>query len=340
MPPIASETEWPGDPSTIWEHTLARRVSRVARPREAPWPESVDEVAKWEDPDGFGRIELYHAPIFWVCLPVVALGFLIYGTVTNPDGIGWSGNVFDETVQGGPWNFWIFWVGVILWLLIAVGVLVFRSRFVAPEIRKDNEWIYAHGIPCAIHRSPFNWSDGEGGDWPTWIAIDHRAPPEQAGRIVCAFRAWLSHDEVQGNLEFGSLRDHTVIASAELFGEAAAGGYFVGRIPAAGTVDEVEKYRWVLVTPPRPDEIGDTTTSNSQTGAGPESQWQRASVTAVPAEKDLRKFRARLRRKAARGRAQCADRAHPDAPRAVPQLMPPVPHSRAGDEGADHDEKG
>jgi len=284
----------------MWEHASVGRVSRVKRPLEVPWPESVDEVAKWEDPDGFGRTELYHAPIFWVCLPVAALGFLIYGAVTDPGGIGWTGNVFDESVQGGPWNFWIVWVGVLLWLLIAVGVLVFRAWFVASEVHKDNEWIYQHGIPCDIHRSSFDWSDGEGGTTPTWIAIDHRVPHEQARRIVCAFRAWLSDGHVQGELAFGSLCEHTVIASAELFGEEAAGGYFVGRIPAIWTVDKLQKYRWVLVTPPRPDEAGDTTTNNRQTDAVPESQWQRASVTAVPPEEKLLKFRARLRRQSAR----------------------------------------
>jgi len=41
-----------------------------------------------EDPDCFDRTELYHAPIFWVALPVVMLGFLIYGAVTGPGSVG------------------------------------------------------------------------------------------------------------------------------------------------------------------------------------------------------------------------------------------------------------
>lgn len=300
MLPTASETPWPGDPAMLWEQASTARAPKLARPREVPWPQSVDEVAKWEDPDGFGWTELYHAPIFWVFLPVVALGFLIYGAITNVDGIGWTANIFDETVQGGPWNFWLVWVGVLLWLLIALGVLVLRAGFVASEVRKDNAWIYAHGIACDIHRSPFDWSDGEGGSTPTWIAIDHRVSDEQARRIVCAFQVWLSHAEVQGNLEFGSLREHAVIASSELFGEEAAGGYFVGRISVFGTAYELEKYRWVIVTPPRPDESGDIITKNGSIDAGAESGWRHASVTTVPAGKELRKFREQLRRKAAR----------------------------------------
>jgi hypothetical protein len=298
--PVASETQWPGDPSTVWAQALTARVPRLTRPRQVPWAQSIDEIAKWEDPDGFGRTEIYHAPIFWVFLPLVALGFLIYGALTNADGIGWTASVFDETVQGAPWNFWIFWVGVLLWLLVAVGVLVLHVGFVAPEVRKDNAWIYAHGIPCDIHSSPFDWSDGEGGSTPTWIAIDHRVPDEQADRIVCAFQAWLSHEEVKGNLEFGSLRDHAVIASSDVFGEEAAGGYFVGRIPAFGTAGDLEKYRWVIVTPPRLDERGDIITRDGAVDAGTGSGWRHASVTTVPAAKELRKFRERLRRKAAR----------------------------------------
>lgn len=300
MRPVASETQWPGDPSTVWAQTLTARVPKLRRPRQVPWAQSIDEIAKWEDPDGFGRTELYHAPIFWVFLPVVALGFLIYGALTNADGIGWTASIFDETVQGGPWNFWLVWVGVLLWLLVAVGVLVLHVGFVAPEVRKDNAWIYTHGIPCDIHLSPFGWSDGEGGSTPTWIAIDHRVPDEQAERIVCAFQAWLSHEEVRGNLEFGSLREHAVIASSEVFGEEAAGGYFVGRIPAFGTAGDLEKYRWVIVTPPRPDESGDIITRDGSVDAGTESGWRHARVTTVPAAKELRKFRERLRRKAAR----------------------------------------
>lgn len=340
MHPMEPETQWPGDPSTVWEQTLTARVPKLLRPGEMPRPQSIDEVAKWEDPDGFGRTELYHAPIFWVFLPVAALAFLIYGAITNADGSGWTANIFDETVQGGPWNFWLVWVGVLLWLLIAVGVLALRAGLVAPEVRKDNAWIFAHGIPCDIHLSPFGWSDGEGGTTPTWIAIDHRVPDEQAGRIVCAFQVWLSHEKVQGNLEYGPLREHAVIASSELFGEEAAGGYFVGRISAFGTASELEKYRWVIVTPPRPDESGDIITKNGSIEAGAESGWRHASVTTVPPLKELRKFREKLRRQAARKRTQGADRAHPDAPRSVPQLMAPVPRLHAGDEGADHGKNG
>ncbi|MGI8306936.1 hypothetical protein [Saccharopolyspora hattusasensis] len=81
------------------------------RPREVPRPESVDEVAKWEDPDGLGRTELIYAPTFWVLLPLAALGYLIWGTITDP-GDGWTGNLFDDSPSGNLWNYWLIWAAV------------------------------------------------------------------------------------------------------------------------------------------------------------------------------------------------------------------------------------
>lgn len=52
----------PGNPITVGTgiHWPRRGPRATAR---GPRPESVDEVAKWEDPDGFGKIELFYAPL-------------------------------------------------------------------------------------------------------------------------------------------------------------------------------------------------------------------------------------------------------------------------------------
>ncbi|AXK35349.1 hypothetical protein DVA86_24585 [Streptomyces armeniacus] len=244
-----------------------------------PRPESVDEVAKWEDPDGLGRTELYYAPIFWVLLPLAALGYLIWGTVTDP-GDGWTGNLLDDNSPGNLWNFWLVWAGAAVWLLIALGVLVFRFSLTS-QVRADNEWIHQHSIPCSVHHSPYRSDDGEGGSWPTFIAIDHRTADEQATRIHLGLHVWLSHEGVRGELDSGSLRERRVISSTELFGEEAAGGFYLRSIPGFGPAEDFEAHRWVLLTEPRDGE-GD------------------ATVTTVPRHKKLQKIRRRLRRKAAR----------------------------------------
>lgn len=42
----------PGRPAAVWQHVAECPVMDLARPREAPRPESVAEVATWE---GHGR---------------------------------------------------------------------------------------------------------------------------------------------------------------------------------------------------------------------------------------------------------------------------------------------
>ncbi|WP_406249034.1 hypothetical protein ACI7YT_03170 [Microbacterium sp. M] len=283
------QTVWPGDPSTVWARAAATRLPVFVRPGRAPRPESIDEVARWEDPSGFDRIEFYYAPTFWVCLPLAALGVMIHGAITNPTGIGWGGTVFGESVQAGPWSYWIAWVGIVIWLLVSVAVLAFRVRVAAPEARKDAEWIHTHGIAHSIHPSPYKTSDGEGGTWPTFIAIDHRLPEEQAAMIFRALDAWLSQPDVQGELEFGSLQVRAPITSAELFGPRGAGGLYLGSIPGFDSVGDFLEHEWVLVSDPRdPDDDG----------AGGKH------VTTVPTEPELRRIRARLRRRAERRSAR------------------------------------
>lgn len=277
------QTLWPGDPATMWAQAAASRLPTFVRPGRVPRPESVDEVARWEDPGGFDRTEFYYAPIFWVCLPVAALGVMIHGAITNPTGIGWSGNIFGESVQAGPWSYWIVWLAVIIWLLGAIGVLVFRVRVVAPDARKDAEWIYATSVPHSIHPSPYKINDGEGGLWPTFIAIDHRIPDEKAARVFRALQAWLSQPEVQGELEFGSLQGRAPITSAELFGPFGDGGLYLGSIPGFGSAPAFLEHEWVLISEPR------------EPGGAKEKH-----VTTVPTVEDLRKIRAKLHKTAER----------------------------------------
>ncbi|WP_420039060.1 hypothetical protein [Gordonia sp. MP11Mi] len=246
------------------------------RPRDAPSPESADEVGRWDDPDGLGRTELIYAPIFWVCLPLAVLGYLIWGILVHP-GDGWTGNLFDEDVTGNLWNFWIAWTGVGLWLLVASGVLAFRLSLIK-DVHAQNEWIFKHGVLHTIHRSPFDSDDGEGGSWPTFIAIDHRVTDERATRLYQALHTWLSDDAVQVAFDSGALHHRGTIATAELFGDDAADGYFLSTIPGSDTAAHFAGHRWVLITPSVDD-------------------GREITVTTVPLEKKLRRIRRKLHRK-------------------------------------------
>lgn len=275
---IGRRTSFPGDVRGIWARASRGYLRPMTRPHDVPRPESVAEVARWEDPDGFGRTELYHAPIFWVCLPLAALGFLIWGMVTDP-GDGWAADPFDDS-GGQIWNSWLAWVAVAVWLLIATGILLLRVG-ITSEVRADNEWIFQHGVPCSIHLSPFARSGGEGESWPTFIGIDHRLSDEHAASIHQAFHDWLSDPEVQGELDSGSLQTRDVIASEELFGGAAAGGYYLSSLPGFGSASDFAAHEWALLTAPR-EAGGDM------------------SVTAVPREEKRARIRRKVRARSAR----------------------------------------
>jgi len=269
---IGGRTSFPGDPHGIWQRAPAGPVVRFDRPPAAPRPESVAEVAKWEDPNGFGRTELYHAPIFWVCIPLAVLGLLIWGIITDPRD-GWTGNLFSDD-DGQPWHFWLVWVGVVIWLLVAVGVLVLHIA-VARTLPAEHEWILRHGRPCSLHASPYARSGGEGETWPTFIAIDESLPDGRAALIHQALHSWLAGGDVQGELEGGALADRSVISAQELFGDDAVGGYYLSGIPEFGSADHFSAHQWVLITPPRdPDD--------------------EPNVTTVPLEKKREKIRRRL----------------------------------------------
>ncbi|WP_406409544.1 hypothetical protein OG923_12005 [Streptomyces halstedii] len=274
-----------GRPATVWQHIAESPGTGLVRAREVPRPESVQEVAKWEDPDGLGKVELHYAPAFWALLPLTALGYLAWGTVTHPGGHDWVGTVFGETVHGPPWSHWFVWAIVGIWLLIALGVLALRTNL-ASEVRKDNQWIFEHGTAHTIHRSPFTHDGGEGFTSPTFIAIDHRIDDAQAARIHQALYTWLSDGTVQEQLSRRTLRrPQGVIAAQDIFGPEATGGYYVESVPGFGSADDFEAHRWALVTEPR-------------------DERSEPNVTTVPCGKKLRRIRSKLRRRAARRSGQ------------------------------------
>jgi len=272
---IGQRDSFPGGVHDTWARASRGYLRPMVRPHDVPRPESVAEVAGWEDPNGFGRTELYHAPIFWVCLPLAALGFLIWGIITDP-GDGWSADPFGGS-GSRLWNGWFVWVAVAVWLLIMIGVLLVNIA-AAAEVRADNAWIFAYGIPYSIHISPYRSTGGEGESWPTFIGIDHRLPDKKAFVVHQALHDWLSQSEVQTELESGSLSRRSVISAQELFGDDAEGGYYIESIPGFGSDDHFAAHRWVLITEPRDPASED----------GP-------TVTTVPLEEKREKIRRRLR---------------------------------------------
>jgi|GEM_PF-2615191 len=284
----------PADPALIWAHVIASTPPRLKRPREVPRPESVDEVAKWDDLDGLGRTELLYAPIIWLLLPLGAIGFLGHETVTDPDGAHWTVTIGHDVV--GEWQVSalpLVWIGVALWLLWAINELVVRLRR-RTIIRMTNEWVFENGAAHSLHLAPYEADDGEGGSWPTFIAIDHRTTDEQAARLHQALRTWVSERATRDALAFGSLHKRSAISTTELFGADASGGYFLGSIPVSGTAADVAAQEWVLIT------------------KSPEGTVD-AEVTPVPRERQLLAIRRKLRRRRGnRGRDQRRARSGPD----------------------------
>lgn len=268
----SSETTAPeGEPlyPAAWARATDERAPRVRRPRDVPRPESVEEVAMWAGSEDFRRTVLIYAPAFWVLLPLAAIGFLIWGTVTDP-GDGWTADLFDDDETGQPWNFWQIWVGVGIWLLIAMCVLLLRLSAL-PELRAENRWIYEHGVAYSLHRASVDYDDGEASGWPTYIALDHRLGVNEATRIHEAFEQWLA---MAGLPPSGS----EPISSTRLFGAHVKGGYFFLHLPVSQTAGDTTKHQWMLITQPRGDETG-------------------VIVTPVPPEKQLQRMRARAQQK-------------------------------------------
>lgn len=244
----------------------------VVRPVNVPRPESVAEVAKWAGSEDLRTTHFIHAPFVWVLLPLAALGFLVWGSITSPYE-GPTGGFFADDDSGSLWLY----IAVSVWLLVAVGVLV-RRLFLFHGLREENEWIFQHHVPHSIHRTSLDRDDGDSGGWATYIALDHRINDQCATEICEAFERWL---RTTGLPPSGS----EPISSATLFGPQLAGGWFFLHLPVSQTAGETTEYEWMLITEPRESEGSDAVD---------------VIVTPVPPRKRLQRMRARLRRKAER----------------------------------------
>ncbi|WP_449276723.1 hypothetical protein [Leucobacter sp. GX24907] len=264
------------DHSWIWANALASKPPTLDRPREVPLPESIAEVSRWAGSEDSRRVELVYAPVFWVFLPLAAIGFLIFQTVADPTGSGWSITINGENRDTWPgWVPPLAWVGVSVWLLVAVGVLLFRLSLLR-DLHAENEWIFAHGVAHSIHRASADYDDGEA-RWATYIALDHRLDEEQASRIHAAFEAWLAREDLPPS---GS----KPISSQALFGAQAAGGYFILRLPVSAIAGTTAEQQWMLITEPR---------ENADSSGG-------VIITPVPVPKKLERIRRKLLRRAER----------------------------------------
>lgn len=262
-----------GEDAGIWARDPASMPPRLDRPRDAPRAESVDEVARWAGSEDLRRTALVYAPVFWVVLPLAAIAFLIYQTVTDPTGAGWNITVNGESRDSWPdWVPWLAWIGASVWLLIALGELFLRLS-VLRNLRAENEWIFEHGVVHSIHRASLDYDDGEA-RWATYIALDHRLDDRQATRIHAAFEEWLSRKGLP------PARSNP-LSSATLFGAPAEGGYFILHLPVSAIAGTTAEQEWVLITEPREgsDEV---------------------TITPVPVPKKLQKIRRKLRRKSGR----------------------------------------
>jgi len=262
-----------GEPRRVWAES--EHAPRLELPGRPPHPKSAAEVAKWDDPTGFSRVELVEAPTLWVLLPLAAIGFLIYESVTDPTGSHWNKSFFGESVDAWPtWFLWEVWIVALGWLLIAVGVLVFRARRL-PALSEDAKRTFAQGVLCSLHRSPVFNTDGEGGRYPTFIAIDHRLDRARAGRIHHAFYTWLD--------DLGQPPGGEVLSAEQIFGSEVTGGWYLDSIPGFGTSEFFAQHQWVIVTSEEDADAGTTA----------------FRVTTVPLDDEREKMRKKLQRRGA-----------------------------------------
>lgn len=272
----SQDTSVSGEPTypETWERATGAYSRDIVRPIDVPRPESVEEVSRWAGHQGFRRTELVYAPVFWVVLPLAAIGLLIHQAITDPTGANVSITIDGESVDSWPaWLLWLFWGGAGIWLLVAIGVLLLRLS-VLSDLQSENEWAYEHGAAHSLHRTSVDYDDGEAGGWPTYIALDHRLDDQKAARIHDAFEQWLSS---VGLPPSGS----DPISSATLFGAQAKGGYFILHLPVSETAGVTTRYRWMLIAEPREGE-------------------GELIVIPVPVNKQLQRIRAKLQRKTRR----------------------------------------
>ncbi|MFG2564069.1 hypothetical protein ACGFR6_01360 [Streptomyces sp. NPDC048567] len=254
---------FPADPQGIWA-AMSRPAPVIRRAEDAPLPESVREVRLWEDSDSFARTELIHAPIFWVCLPVAAIGFLWFVTV-------------NDASDAGPDGFFrALWVAAFVWLLVSVGTLVLRLR-IRREDLAGHERIHRHGVLCTLHRAPWDRSGGEGDSSPTFIALDHRLDDRAAERIHQALHTWITAVTAVDT----SCLDE-ILPAERLFGTEAKGGWYLPFVPGFGTSEDFAAHRWVLITAPK------------------DAEDAHPVVTTVAQGKAFQRMRAKARRQTAR----------------------------------------
>ncbi|MFJ7085904.1 hypothetical protein ACIQU8_22050 [Streptomyces griseus] len=254
---------FPADPQGIWA-AMSHPAPVIRRTEDAPLPESVQEARLWEDSDSFARTELIFAPVFWVCLPVAALGFLWFVTVN------------DSSESGRDWFFWALWVAAFVWLLVSVGTLVLRLH-IRREDLAGHERIYRHGVLCTLHRAPWDRSGGEGESSPTFIALDHRLDDGAATRIHQALYTWITAVTAVDT----SCLDE-ILPAERLFGTEAKGGWYLPSVSGSGTSEDFAAHQWVLITAPQDPEDAHPT------------------VTTVPQGKAFQRMRAKARRQAER----------------------------------------
>lgn len=266
---LVAESEEPTD-SPVWASAMAVRFRRVGGRTDPPRPESVEEVALWTRSE-IRRVDLIYAPVFWVLLPIAALGYLIWG-ISADASEPWMGSLLQDDT-GEPWNFWETWIGVGIWFLVTVGILIMRLRRL-PDVQVRNRWIFEHGVAHSAHRTSVDYDDSDVGRQPTYIALDHRLDDRAAARIYEAFEIWL---EAGGMPPSGS----GPISSATLFGAQAKGGYFFIHIPIDESAGRSAQHRWMLITEPRDGEAA-------------------VIVTPIPARTDFHEVRDKARLRAAR----------------------------------------
>lgn len=233
-------TSWPGDPASAWAEA-ATTAKPIVRPRPVPPVETTDDVARRQE--SFIRTMTWGAPIFWVCLALAFTGLLV--------SVALDGDEVDP----------LLWAVAGVLLIATVGVLVYRATFYPRWHRQSLEQELETGVLCDVYESPLTIPGGDS-DSTTNILIDVRTPDDRAARIAEALRIWTGRSGAAD--AWGQEPGWTVyraLTSAELFGEAAAGGFVVRDCP-------VEPGGWALV-------------SENQEPEYPDVPYRRAELTRI-----------------------------------------------------------
>lgn len=128
----------------------------------------------------------------------------------------------------------------------SAAVLVWDLRTRASAYREAHERFTEHGITARSFLTPLNV--GHEQFEPAWVLIDADLPEPQAARLHAAFGSWT--DAVIADPDTSErvrlwLRTTHPVASEELFGPEAAGGFLTGNL---------HRSRWHLLIPAGPPE--------------------------------------------------------------------------------------